>query len=111
MPGLQVVAHVEVGAPVKVGAELGAAAEAAGGLPEHLRRVARLFRVFFRDSFSFWSVFSFFLCVWMGRGRGDDCERKTAGTEERDGEKNGPRKKKEETNKKLLTADEKLPLA
>lgn len=45
-------AHVEVGAPVEVGAELGAAAEAAGGLPEHLRRVARLF-----------FLFEFFECV------------------------------------------------
>ena len=40
--GLEVVAHVDVGTPIKVGAELGVAPEAARGLPEHLRSVARL---------------------------------------------------------------------
>jgi hypothetical protein len=43
VPGLKVVAHVQVGAAVESGAELGAAAEAARALPEHLRGVARLF--------------------------------------------------------------------
>ena len=43
VPGLEVVAHVQVGAAVEPGAELGAAAEASGSLPQHLRGVARLF--------------------------------------------------------------------
>ena len=84
--GLEVVAHVDVGTPIKVGAELGVAPEAARGLPEHLRGVARLvFFVVFWGTCFLWGRRREVL-VRRERGR-KGCEGEVGGSRERDGER------------------------